>query len=178
MKFDRLFAILFHPLIFYNLKNLDRFDISILEILQKDNLTPQRDIGDHIGLSAAAVQRRIKRMRESGVIKADVSVIDIEELNHSVTLVVEVFMESDKINLIDKVKTVFKTTPEVQQCYYVTGEADFVLIIVVPSMKDYELLTRKIFYSNDNIRHFKTLVSMDNIKSNLEIPASILNQIE
>ncbi|MBK1896773.1 Lrp/AsnC family transcriptional regulator [Chryseobacterium paridis] len=160
------------------MKNLDRFDISILEILQKDNLTPQRDIGDHIGLSAAAVQRRIKRMRESGIIKADVSVINIEELKNSVTLIVEVFIESDKIILIDKMKTIFKNTPEVQQCYYVTGEADFVLIIVVPSMKDYELLTRKLFYSNDNVKHFKTLVSMDNIKSNLEIPASILNQIE
>ncbi|ASK29405.1 AsnC family transcriptional regulator [Chryseobacterium sp. T16E-39] len=160
------------------MKNLDRFDISILEILQKDNLTPQRDIGDHIGLSAAAVQRRIKRMRESGIIKADVSVIDIEKLNHSVTLIVEVFLESDKIDLIDQMKTTFKATPEVQQCYYVTGEADFVLVIVIPSMKHYELLTRKIFYSNDNIKHFKTLVSMDSVKSNLEVPASILYQTD
>ncbi|MCS3528891.1 Lrp/AsnC family transcriptional regulator [Chryseobacterium sp. JUb7] len=160
------------------MKNLDHFDISILKILQKDNMTPQRDIGEKIGLSAAAVQRRIKRMRETGVIKADISVIDIEKIKHSITLIVEVFLESDKIALIDNVKKVFIAAPEVQQCYYVTGESDFILMIIVSSMKDYEQLTRKIFYNNENIKHFRTLISMDNVKSGLEIPIDILSQLE
>ncbi|GAB0156989.1 Lrp/AsnC family transcriptional regulator [Chryseobacterium sp. Alg-005] len=160
------------------MKNLDHFDIAILEILQKDNLTPQRDIGENIGLSAAAVQRRIKKMREAGIIKADVSVINIEKIKHSVTLFVEVVLESEKIKLIDQAKALFRSTPEVQQCYYVTGESDFILVIIVPSMKDYEQLTRKIFYSNPNIKHFRTLVAMDTIKSGLEIPMSSLSQLE
>ncbi|WP_419870792.1 Lrp/AsnC family transcriptional regulator [Chryseobacterium sp. CT-SW4] len=159
------------------MKNLDHFDISILQILQKDNMTPQRDIGESIGLSAAAVQRRIKRMRETGIIKADVSVVDIEKLTHSITVFVEVFLESEKIELIDYAKSVFTSTPEVQQCYYVTGESDFILIIVVPSMKDYERLSRQIFYSNPNIKHFKTSVAMDITKSGLEIPLSSLSQL-
>lgn len=160
------------------LKSLDPFDTAILKILQKDNLTPQRDIGESIGLSAAAVQRRIKRMRDSGIIKADVSVIDINKINHCVTLVVEVFMESEKIELLDFAKSVFTSTPEVQQCYFVTGDSDFILIIVVPSMKDYEILTRKIFYSNKNIKHFRTMVNMDTLKSTLELPGEILQQLE
>ncbi|WP_435524328.1 hypothetical protein [Chryseobacterium indoltheticum] len=52
------------------------------------------------------------------------------------------------------------------------------LIIVVPSMKDYEILTRKIFYSNKNIKHFRTMVNMDILKSNLELPSEILQQLE
>lgn len=160
------------------MKSLDQFDTAILKILQKDNLTPQRDIGEKIGLSAAAVQRRIKRMRESGIIKADVSVIDINKIHHCVTLVVEVFMESEKIELLDQAKTIFTATPEVQQCYFVTGDSDFILIIVVPSMKDYEVLTRNIFYSNKNINHFRTMVTMDTLKSNLELPYQILQQLE
>ncbi|MGI9651476.1 Lrp/AsnC family transcriptional regulator [Chryseobacterium zhengzhouense] len=160
------------------MKSLDQFDTAILKILQKDNLTPQRDIGESIGLSAAAVQRRIKRMRDSGIIKADVSVIDINKINHCVTLVVEVFMESEKIELLDYAKSVFTSTPEVQQCYFVTGDSDFILIIVVPSMKDYEILTRKIFYSNKNIKHFRTMVNMDTLKSTLELPGEILQQLE
>ncbi|MFZ4928668.1 Lrp/AsnC family transcriptional regulator [Chryseobacterium sp. Mn2064] len=156
------------------MNDLDHFDLQILEILQKNNLTPQRDIGDRIGLSAAAVQRRIKRMRETGIIKADISVIDTEKVKHSVTLIVEVFLERDKIDLIDQAQTLFTSAPEVQQCYYVTGESDFVLIIVVSSMKDYEQLTRRIFYSNDNIKHFRTLVSMNTVKSGLEIPIDML----
>ncbi|MEG1591394.1 Lrp/AsnC family transcriptional regulator [Chryseobacterium sp.] len=160
------------------MKSIDQFDTAILKILQKDNLTPQRDIGEKIGLSAAAVQRRIKRMRESGIIKADVSVIDINKIHHCVTLVVEVFMESEKIELLDHAKAIFTATPEVQQCYFVTGDSDFILIIVVPSMKDYEVLTRKIFYSNKNINHFRTMVTMDALKSNLELPDQILQQLE
>ncbi|WP_292008962.1 Lrp/AsnC family transcriptional regulator [Chryseobacterium sp.] len=159
------------------MKTLDHFDISILQILQKDNMTPQRDIGESIGLSAAAVQRRIKKMRESGIIKADVSVVNVEKLTHAITLLVEVFLESEKIELIDYAKSVFTSTPEVQQCYYITGDSDFILIIVVPSMKEYELLTRKIFYSNPNIKHFKTSVAMDIIRSGLEIPLSSLSQL-
>jgi DNA-binding Lrp family transcriptional regulator len=175
MKFEQLFAILFHkPFNFRKMNDLDHFDISILKILQKNNLTPQRDIGDTIGLSAAAVQRRIKRMRETEVIKADISVIDTEKLSHSVTLIVEVFLERDKIHLIDEAQTLFTSAPEVQQCYYVTGESDFVLIIVVPSMKEYEILTRRIFYSNENIKHFRTLVTMNTVKSGLDIPLDLL----
>ncbi|WP_404985840.1 Lrp/AsnC family transcriptional regulator [Chryseobacterium sp. M5] len=160
------------------MKSLDQFDTAILKILQKDNLTPQRDIGEKIGLSAAAVQRRIKRMRDYGIIKADVSVIDINKIHHCVTLVVEVFMESEKIELLDHAKAIFTAAPEVQQCYFVTGDSDFILIIVVPSMKDYEVLTRKIFYSNKNINHFRTMVTMDTLKSNLELPDQILKQLE
>lgn len=161
-------------LVFTKMNDLDNFDISILKILQSNNLTPQRDIGDSIGLSAAAVQRRIKRMRETGIIKADVSVVDTESLKHSVTLIVEVFLERDKINLIDEAQALFTSAPEVQQCYYVTGESDFILIIIVPSMKEYEILTRRIFYSNENIKHFRTLVTMNTVKSGLDLPLDLL----
>lgn len=58
----------------------------------------------------------------------------------------------------------------------------FLMVSVVPSMKDYEQLTRKIFYNTNTntntIKHFKTLVSMDTLRSSLEIPLSILNQLE
>ena len=47
---------------------LDSFDVAILEILQADNTTPLRTIGQTVNLSAAAVQRRVKRMRENGII--------------------------------------------------------------------------------------------------------------
>lgn len=151
------------------MEKLDQLDIAILKILQRDNFTPQRDIGQQIGLSAAAVQRRIKWMKEAGIIQHNISVVDREKIGRPITLFVEVILDSEKMELIDATKAVFKATPEVQQCYYVTGDADFVLIIVVPSMHDYELLTRKIFFSNDNIKHFRTMVAMDLVKVGLDV---------
>lgn len=149
---------------------LDKFDLEILEVLQKNNLTPQRDIGDRIGLSAAAVQRRIKKMRETGVIIADVSVVDQSELGHPLTIFVEVELKDEQLKLIDEAKQLFSSIPEVQQCYYVTGDVDFILVLILPTMSDYEKLTRKLFFGNPNIKKFKTFVSMQSVKTTFEIP--------
>ncbi|HEV7381252.1 MAG TPA: Lrp/AsnC family transcriptional regulator [Dyadobacter sp.] len=158
------------------MEDLDAFDFAILKILQDNNTTPQREIGESIGLSAAAVQRRVKRMRQSGVIEADRSVINREKVGAMVTLVVEVFMDSEKIEFIDHTRNTFEVAPEVQQCYYVTGESDFVLVIITESMHAYEKLTRRIFFSNPNIRHFRTIVAMDVVKSGMSIPEGFLKR--
>ncbi|WP_439334123.1 Lrp/AsnC family transcriptional regulator, partial [Stenotrophomonas maltophilia] len=68
-------------------------------------------------MSAPAVQRRIKRMQESGVIQANVAVIDPLKLGQAITLFVEVEMESELADEIDAAKAAFLATPEVQQCY-------------------------------------------------------------
>lgn len=152
------------------MEELDQFDLKILQILQEDNLTPQRNIGEAIGLSAAAVQRRIKKMRELNIIQADVAIINREKIGHPITLFVEVELETEKIALIDEAKEIFLNTPEVQQCYYVTGNADFILIIIVPSMHEYEKLTRRIFFSNKNMKQFRTLVTLDIVKLGMKVP--------
>ncbi|PZU88748.1 MAG: AsnC family transcriptional regulator [Chryseobacterium sp.] len=152
----------------------DTFDYKILSIIQKNNLTPQRDIGEMIGLSAAAVQRRIKKMRELGTIEKDVTVIDREKIGNNVTILVEIFLDSEKIEQIDALKNEFEKISEIQQCYYVTGDSDFFLVMIVPSMSYYENLTRKIFFSNENIKRFRTIVVMDITKNSLELPLSLL----
>ena len=150
--------------------DMDQFDRQILAILQKNNQTPQRDIGARIGLSAAAVQRRIKKMREAGIIHRDIAVLDRESLGSPITLMVEVFLDSEKIEQIDAVKKLFLAVPQVQQCYYVTGESDFVLIMVVRSMTEYEQLTRTLFFGSGNVRKFRTVIVMRVDKLGLDIP--------
>ncbi len=149
---------------------LDAFDRKILDILQRDNTTPQRMIGEMVNLSAPAVQRRIKRMTEDGVIRANVAVIDPAAVGQTITIFVEVEVISETAAQIEEAKRAFSAAPEIQQCYYVTGEADFVLVIVVPSMADYEALTRRLFFGNNNVKRFRTFVAMDRIKVGLSIP--------
>lgn len=150
--------------------DLDEFDLKILDILQRNNAVPQREIGEAVNLSAPAVQRRIKRMEESGVIAANVAVVDPEKVGRPITIVIEVEVASEQIELLDAAKASFAAAPEVQQCYYVTGEADFVLIVTVASMAEYEALTRRLFFANPNIRRFRTLVAMDRIKTGMAVP--------
>jgi DNA-binding Lrp family transcriptional regulator len=149
---------------------LDRFDLAILDILQRDNTTPQRKIGEAVNLSAPAVQRRIKRLQETGVIQANVAVIAPDAVGQAITIFVEVEMESERADLIDAAKRQFVAAPEVQQCYYVTGETDFMLVIVVPTMGAYEALTRRLFFGNNNVKRFRTFVAMDRVKVSLGVP--------
>ena len=71
---------------------LDRFDLAILNILQADNTTPQRAIAQAVNLSAPAVQRRIQRLKDSGVIRANVAVLDPVKLGKPLTIVLEVHL--------------------------------------------------------------------------------------
>ena len=60
--------------------------------------------------------------------------------------------------------------PEVMQCYYVTGDYDYVLIATFEEMADYEDFTKKYFLDNPNINHFKSMVVMNKVKEKLSIP--------
>jgi DNA-binding Lrp family transcriptional regulator len=152
------------------LKDLDQFDLAILEILQQDNSISQRVIGEQVNLSPAAVHRRIRRMREEGIIVGNHAVVDPARVGLPITIVVEVHVESERLDLLDATKRSFAADPQVQQCYYVTGEADFVLIVTVESMSEYEALTRRLFFENHNVKKFRTLVVMDRIKAGLAVP--------
>ena len=95
---------------------LDRFDLAILRELQRDNQVPQRLIAEAVGLSSPAVQRRIRRLNESGVIQANVAVVDPHKVGNPITLLVAVEMESERSEILDAAKRSFASAPEVQQC--------------------------------------------------------------
>jgi Lrp/AsnC family leucine-responsive transcriptional regulator len=149
---------------------LDPFDRAILAILQEDNTTPQRRIGERVNLSAAAAQRRIRRMEENKVIEANVARVDPAKLGRPISLVVEVSVESERLDLLDTTKARFAAAPEVQQCYYVTGETDFVLIVTVTDMAEYQALTRRLFFADGNVKSFRTHVVMDRVKAGSAVP--------
>ena len=75
---------------------LDRFYLAILDILQADNTTPQRAIAQAVNLSAPAVQRRIQRLKDSGVIRANVAVLDPVKLGKPLTIVLEVHLDNER----------------------------------------------------------------------------------
>jgi Lrp/AsnC family transcriptional regulator, leucine-responsive regulatory protein len=109
-------------------------------------------------------------MTEEGVIRANIAVLDPAAVGQAITIFVEIEVISETAEQIEAAKREFAAAPEIQQCYYVTGEADFVLVIVVPSMADYEALTRRLFFGNNNVKRFRTFVAMDRIKVGLGVP--------
>ena len=148
---------------------LDDFDRKILALLQRDNRMPQRDISAAVNLSPSAVNRRIAAMEAAGVIRANVAVVDAAKVGRPITLIVEVAVESERLDLLDAVKKRLVACPAVQQVYYVTGEVDFVLVMNVTDMAEYVALTRELFFAEGNVKSFKTLVAMEASKLSLSV---------
>ncbi|AOK27627.1 Lrp/AsnC family transcriptional regulator [Burkholderia ubonensis] len=152
---------------------LDAFDRKLLMEVQRDAQTPQNELGARVNLSTAAVNRRLRRLAEDGVIERYTAVVAPEKVGYALTIVVNVEMESEQIDQIDAMKRTFERCPQVQQCYYVTGEWDFVLILTVRDMDQYNALTRQLFFSNNNVKRFKTLVSMGRVKVGLGVAVDV-----
>ncbi|BEP56802.1 Lrp/AsnC family transcriptional regulator [Variovorax sp. V118] len=151
---------------------LDALDLRLLELIQADSRLSQGELGERIHLSTAAVNRRLKRLRDEGVIQRHGAVLSPAALGHPLTIVVEVEAESEQIERLDAMKQSFRDCPQVQQCYYVTGEWDFILVCVVRDMAQYTALTRQLFFQSNNVKRFRTLVTMDPVKVSLDVPVS------
>lgn len=148
---------------------IDAFDRRILALLQKDSRMPQRDIGEAVHLSASAVNRRIAAMEAAGVITGNVAVVDAARVGRPISIIVEVAVQNERLDLLDAVKRRFVACPAVQQVYYVTGEGDFILVIQVADMAEYERLTRELFFSESNVKSFRTMVAMERSKVSLAV---------
>lgn len=148
---------------------LDAYDRKILNLLQEDNRISQRTLAENVNLSPSAVNRRIAVLETAGVIKHNVSIVDPSAVGRPITVIVEVKLENERLDLLDEIKQRFVSCPQVQQVYYVTGDFDFLLILNVRDMSEYEQLTRDLFFFG-NIRQFKTYVAMQNSKVTSAIP--------
>ena len=153
---------------------MDSFDIKILEIVQRDNRLPTERIAEQVGLSPSAVQRRLKRLREDGIIEAEVAIVSPEAVGRKLIAFIEVII--DKERTLSRALTEFKNlmlgTPEVVQCYDVIGEADFIVIITARDMQEYEAISRRLFMQNQNVRRYKSSLVIRKVKSGTAIPVT------
>ncbi|MCP4996819.1 MAG: Lrp/AsnC family transcriptional regulator [Gammaproteobacteria bacterium] len=144
--------------------DLDRLDRRILNHLQRDNQISNVQLAEKIGLSPPACLRRVKRLRKSGAITADVSLLSQEVTGHKINIVVEVEMDRDQYALASNFRKAVQAAPEVTQCYSVTGEIDYILILSVADMQSYEAFTHQVLNNEPNLRRFRSLISLERVK--------------
>lgn len=152
---------------------MDEFDVSILNLVQNNCRLTAEELSKQVGLSPSACQRRLTKLREAGTIEKEISVVAPETVGRQLMMVVEVTLEREHPNIMAEFKHSMKATPEVMQCYYVTGEVDFILVLTARDMQQYECFTQQFFFDNPNIRRFHTMVVMDRVKHGLAIPVDI-----
>lgn len=147
-----------------NTMTLDALDRHILTLYQQNTASSGEAIGALVGLSAAAVQRRLKRLRDHGVIQAETAQLDCRALGLNLTALVHVDLVDESARAAQAFRNRVLARPELQQCYGVTGEADFVLIVVVPDLPAYEAFCEACLLHDANVRSFKTQVVLDAVR--------------
>jgi Lrp/AsnC family transcriptional regulator, leucine-responsive regulatory protein len=146
------------------LPSLDDLDRRILALYQGDTRQSAEAIGARVGLSAAAVQRRLKRLREGNVIVAETAQLDCRALGLGVTAIVHVDLIDESARATRRFRDKMLARPEVQQCYGVTGSDDYVLVVVVPDLAAYDAFCDACLLHDANVRAFTTHIVLDAAK--------------
>jgi Lrp/AsnC family leucine-responsive transcriptional regulator len=115
---------------------MDDFDRHLLQLLQVDNRRGYDALGEAVGLSPTAVRRRLKRLRETGVIRADVSLVDPASLG--ITVITSIRFEKESAATYAAFNRRMRASRPIAQCYTVTGDVDVVLIGHFPDLVAYE----------------------------------------
>jgi DNA-binding Lrp family transcriptional regulator len=149
--------------------SLDKFDLKLLELLQQNCRQTADVLSEHLGLSPAAVQKRLKKLRDTGVVEAEIAMISPRAVGRSMTIIVEVSMERENTSVLESFKRRMRVEPLVQQCYYTTGEADFMLILVVRDIEEYQRFTQENFFGSPEVSKFTTSIVMDRVKVGLAV---------
>lgn len=144
--------------------DLDDLDRSILDLYQRDTRLPAEQIGAQVGLSAAAVQRRLKRLREAGIVEAEVAMLDCVRLGLGFTVLVNVDLVDESARATRAFRDKVCARPEVQQCYGVAGSFDYVLVVVVADLAAYDAFCEACLLHDTNVRSFTTQVVLDAAK--------------
>lgn len=152
---------------------LDQIDAELLRVLQESNRLTSDALGALVGLSATACQRRLSRLRDLGVIRADVSLVSPSAVGRPLQMLILVKLERERSDIIDEFKQTISSTAEIMQGMYITGEYDFALTVTARDMDDYETFTHNFFYQNPNIKAFKTFVVMDFVKAGMTVPIEL-----
>lgn len=149
---------------------LDNFDRRILDIVQRDGELTADTIGERVGLSESAASRRLRRLKADGVIAATVAVVDPATVDRPTFFIVALEVERERPELLARLRRWFAGEDQVQQVYYVTGSADFVLIVTAPDVDSYDALMARMIADNPNVRRFTTNVVLGIGKRGLFVP--------
>ncbi|MCY1550696.1 DNA-binding transcriptional activator DecR [compost metagenome] len=148
---------------------LDGFDRKILDLVQKDCQLTAEVIAEAVGLSASAVQRRLRRMRSEKTISAEVAVVNPQAVGHTMSFLAGLEIK-DNYEALPRIRQWAQAEPAVQQVYYVTGSFDIMMVIVARDVKAYDALAARLMADVPQVIRMTTHVVIDAMKVGLYVP--------
>ncbi len=123
--------------------DLDRYDRSILTLLQADGRMPNAQLADHVGLSASACLRRVQRLEHTGVIARYVALLDARAIDRATTVFIEVTLDSQREEVLAAFEKAAAASRDILECQLMAGDFDYLLRAAVESPQDYERLHKQ-----------------------------------
>ncbi len=146
------------------LHSLDKVDRKILNLLQKDNQMPTRILADKVHISQPTCLRRIRDLRAAGIITADVALVDPFALGYGMLAFLEISLTNQTDAHMHEFEARMTKEPEVMQCYFVSGDYDYFLVVHVIDMDAYYQFVRRVISGSGNVRHFQSRFPMKRAK--------------
>lgn len=149
---------------------LDPIDRRILDRLQENNQISNLELAAAVGISPPPCSRRVQRLRAEGIISADVSLLDPFRVGRSLIVFASVTLERQREDLLENFERKMLAHAEVMQCYFVSGDADYLVVVSVPDMAAYNDFARRVFANEPNIRMFRSSFALSRVKYQTKIP--------
>jgi DNA-binding Lrp family transcriptional regulator len=149
---------------------MDRIDRKLLNLLQRDASRTNADMADEVGLSPSSCLRRIRRLRQTGVIDRIVAILNPARTGRALKAMVTVEL---KLHGEQQMRQFFdRATREdaVAQAYAVTGEVDVVLMLHLRDMEEYDALCDRLFRDETNVARFFTMMIIRTAKNETAVP--------
>ena len=149
---------------------MDKTDIKILNLLQKNARLTFKEIADKINLTQTPVFDRIKRLENNGVISKYVTILDRKKVGTSLTVFNQVTMIKQTLEISQKFDEAIAKLPEVVECHFVSGGFDYLLKIIVPDMDTYHKFHQLKLSTIPGVSLINSYFVMSEVKNTTEIP--------
>ena len=150
--------------------NLDATDLRILRIIQKRGRISNSDLSMEINLSASACHRRVSRLESNKVVKNYVALLDPIKVNLSTTVFVEITLNGQADEVLNKFEKEVKKIPNVLECNLMAGSADYLLKVVAADTNDFAQLHRKFLASLPGVAQIQSSFSLKNVFKETGLP--------
>jgi Lrp/AsnC family transcriptional regulator, leucine-responsive regulatory protein len=148
--------------------DLDATDLKLLAALQDDASLSNQTLAERIHVSPPTCLRRIKRLRDAGLIEREVALLSPDKLaavlGHGLTALVEITLDRQGAEQQEAFEARVVLDDAVQQCYRVSPGPDFILVVHVADMPRYLALAQRLFTSDANVRNVKAFFSIKRAK--------------
>jgi len=150
---------------------LDSIDRKILALLQENAETPVGELAEHVGLSQTPCWRRVQRLKERGVIRRSVMLVDPQQVNVGVTVFVSIRTSTHSEAWFQQFKAAVELIPEVVEFYRMSGEVDYLLRVVVPDIAAYDKVYKRLI-AGTQLFDVSSSFAMEEIKFTTALPLS------